>query len=257
MTIERIPLSEIFENVTLTGYLQLHPDAKAAMIICAGGGYLSLNEEEAEYVAIQFLAKGYQTFILNYSVGAPYAYFPAPFVELGRAVRTVRERADRYQINPQRIYVCGLSTGGHMASILGSLWYDETLGLSRPNAIVLGYSVLDLDAFRTDLTFRNPKYAPFLEMMFSAIVGTPAPDSETLKKWNGLSAVSEKTVPCFIWNTVDDEWVNPNQAEAFSDRLNAYNVPFKHLVLDPCDVKPFKDKRWIDQAAQWLNTCMG
>lgn len=265
MILERINLSEIFETIYLTAYLQHRPDAEAAMIICAGGGYLSLNEDEAEYVAIQFLAKGYQTFVLNYSVGAPYAHFPAPIKELAHAVARVRENATRYQVNPKRIYVCGLSTGGHTASLLGALWNEDALELKnafpaenvKPDAILLGYPVLDLDAFRTDLHHKGPKYKPFLDMMFTAILGTPHPDADTLKKWNSISAISIDTVPSFIWNYSNDEWVHKSQAEAYAARLSSHNIPYKHLILSEGkhgDVKTLKDNNWIDHAVQWLNT---
>lgn len=265
MIIEHVSLSEVFENVYLTGYLQLRPETDAAMIICAGGGYLSLNEDEAEYVAIQFLAKGYQTFILNYSVGAPYAYFPAPFIELAHAVATVRTNAMRYQVNPKRIYVCGLSTGGHIASMLGSNWNTLALNTNyathpsqvKPDAIILGYPALDLDGFRTDLLGRDAKYAPFLEMMFSAVLATPHPDAEALKKWNSISAVSIDTVPSFIWNTIEDEWVNPDQSIAFVERLRSFNIPCKHLILSEGrhgEYKVLEKNSWIDHAVHWLNT---
>jgi len=265
MRIERMVLNEIFENVFLTSYLQHQPEKQAAVIICAGGGYLSHNEDEAEYVALQFLANGYQAFILNYSVGAPYASFPQPIIELASAVSIVRDNALRFQLNPNRIFVCGLSTGGHLASLLGSLWNSDLLNLkaimqplnAKPDAIILGYPILDLDLFKIDLLNKDTKYAPFLEMMFTAILRHPAPDPDALKKWNSTFAICEDTVPTFIWNYASDEWVNKNQANEYAKRMALYHIPHAYITFDTgkhSEIKLDKTKIWLTKAIEWLDT---
>ena len=64
---------------------------RPVVIICPGGGYGMTSDREAEIVAMQFCAMGYHAAVLRYSV-AP-ARFPAALLELGKAVRTMRQNA--------------------------------------------------------------------------------------------------------------------------------------------------------------------
>ena len=272
MVIERILLNEVLESVTLTAYIQTNAIdslassqcensnlSRPAVIICPGGGYLSLAEDEAEYVALQFLAKGYQAFVLNYSIGAPYANFPTPFLDLATAVLCVRERANRYKIDPSRVAVLGLSTGGHVASILGTLWQSSLFPdkLAKPDAMILGFPILDLADFETRLLEKNPLYMQFIEMMATATLGTKTFKSSEAEKWNSIHAVSDNTVPTFIWSCVSDEMVTQSQIDAFTNALKTNHIAHHSLVLSEGKhgaVITKTDTGWLESATEWLAT---
>ncbi len=275
MVIERILLNEIFESVTLTAYIQtntINPLASSlsalddqkclhrpAVIICPGGGYLSLAEDEAEYVALQFLAKGYQAFVLNYSIGAPYASFPAPFLDLAAAVLMVRERSPRYTINPNMIAVLGLSTGGHVASILGTLWHTSLFPdkLARPDAMLLGFPIFNLADFETKLLEKNPMYTHFIEMMATATLGTKTFQVSEASKWNTVDAVSEDTIPTFIWSYMTDEMVGQSQIDAFTSGLKTNNIQYESLILTDGQhgaVISKENSGWLEASVKWLET---
>ena len=269
MVIERIQLNEILESVTLTAYIQTntislnayeeaHVLNRPAVIICPAGGYLSLAEDEAEYVALQFLAKGYQAFVLNYSIGAPHARFPAPFLDLAAAVVCVRDRSSRYAINPERIAVVGLSTGGHVASILGTLWQSSLFPDKRakPNAMILGFPILDLADFETQLLEKNPLYTHFIEMMATATLGVKTFHSAETENWNSVKAVSETTIPTFIWSYLSDDMVAQKQITAFSKALKSHQIPHQTLVLPVGkhgEVVSKTNTGWLESAIQWLS----
>jgi acetyl esterase/lipase len=275
LVIERILLNEALESVTLTAYIQtnainlvaasqLESDTqnglnRPAVIICPGGGYLSLAEDEAEYVALQFLAKGYQSFVLNYSIGAPYASFPAPFLDLAAAVICVRERADRYAINPNQISVLGLSNGGHVASILGTLWQTSIFPdkLARPDAMLLGFPLFDLADFETKLLEKNPMYTHFIEMMATATLGTKSFLVSEASIWNSIDAISEHTIPTFIWSYMTDEMVGQSQIDAFTTALKANHIQYESLILTDGQhgaVISKTNSGWLESAVQWLET---
>lgn len=265
MVIERILLNELFESVILTAYIQTnaikpekHQMHRPAVIICPGGGYLSLAEDEAEYVALQFLAKGYQAFILSYSIGAPYATFPTPFLDLAAAVVIVRERASRYAIDPNKIAVVGLSTGGHVASILGTLWQSSLFPnkLARPNAMLLGFPIFDLLDFEKRLLEKNPMYTHFIEMMAIATLGVKTFHSDEADKWNSIKAVSETTIPTFIWSYLSDDMVGQSQIVDFTNALKTHRVPHQTIVLPEGkhgEVVSKSNTGWLESATQWLN----
>lgn len=269
MVIERILLNEILESVTLTAYIQTNvinalasqtsndPMNRPAVIICPGGGYLSLAEDEAEYVALQFLAKGYQAFVLNYSIGAPDASFPTPFLDLSTSVLYVREKANRYHIDPSKIVVLGLSTGGHVASILGTLWHTSLFPdkLAKPDAMLLGFPILNLADFETKLLEKNPMYTHFIEMMATATLGTKTFQVSEASKWNSVDAVSEHTIPTFIWSYMTDEMVGQSQIDAFTSALTINNIHYESLILTDGQhgaVVSKTNSGWLESAVKWL-----
>ena len=83
------------------------------------------SDREAELVAMQFLAFGYHAAVLRYSV-APSVY-PAAVLELGRAIRLIRQHAEQWKVNTDQIVVSGFSAGGHMAASYCVAWNQKWL----------------------------------------------------------------------------------------------------------------------------------
>ena len=83
---------------------EMIPDRKRPLVlICPGGGYEMTSDREAEPVAIQYIAKGYQAAILRYSVKP--AKYPLALLQLAKAVAHLREYADEYHIDTEKIVV--------------------------------------------------------------------------------------------------------------------------------------------------------
>jgi len=66
-----------------------------------------------------FAAKGYFTINIEYRLSTE-ATFPAQIHDCKAAIRWLRANAEKYNINPDRIGVWGLSAGGHLAALLGT-----------------------------------------------------------------------------------------------------------------------------------------
>ena len=70
---------------------------RPALIVVPGGGYGIVSKREAEPVALPFLSKGYQTFILTYSVGGENGFsYPQQLLEAAAAVDYVKKHADEF-----------------------------------------------------------------------------------------------------------------------------------------------------------------
>jgi acetyl esterase/lipase len=130
------------------------PSAGPAMLICPGGGYWNLYWElEGEEVARWLNSIGVTGIILKYRVprrpdeprGEPAG---RPLQDAQRAVRVVRQHAQEWGIDPQRIGMIGFSAGGHLAIATGTSFekpsyesVDDTDRIScRPDFIVAAYS---------------------------------------------------------------------------------------------------------------------
>ncbi|MGN0906970.1 MAG: hypothetical protein ACI4NM_07465, partial [Bullifex sp.] len=68
---------------------------RPCMIVCPGGGYVHLSPREAEPVAFRFYSKGYNVFILWYSIG-DLIETEVPLRELAECVGNVRHDAEEY-----------------------------------------------------------------------------------------------------------------------------------------------------------------
>lgn len=219
------PLSK---KATLTCYLldnfkEFDENRKrSAIILCPGGGYSFRSDREAEPIAIKMLSLGLQAFVLNYSV-AP-ATFPTALTELAAAVKYVRENAKDFHINPAQITVGGMSAGGHLAASLGVYWNSNLLarygfkqGAIKPNAMLLGYSVLT-----------SGKYTH--EDSISNLLGSDKDDKNKRERVNLTDHVTQSTAPAFIWHTVTDDLVPCQNSILFAEKLKENNVDFElHL----------------------------
>ena len=84
-----------------------------AVILCPGGGYVSLVTTKMTPIAKWLNDHGISAYILIYR--APKNRKDA-FQDIQRAVRIVRSRASEWNIDPRRIGVMGSSAGGHLAA---------------------------------------------------------------------------------------------------------------------------------------------
>ena len=64
-------------------------------------------------------AAGYTVFAINHRA-APRHRYPAAIEDARRAVRFMRQHAERFGIRADRIGACGGSSGGHLVSLLGT-----------------------------------------------------------------------------------------------------------------------------------------
>lgn len=128
-------------------------DTGTAVIVCPGGGYHILAYDlEGTEVAAWLNTLGITGIVLAYRV--PIRDFPLPaglpaVQDVQRALALVRHYAADWNLDPQRIGVCGFSAGGHAAAwatLTEELHYvpvdekDPTAVDPRPNFAILVYA---------------------------------------------------------------------------------------------------------------------
>lgn len=179
------------------------------ILLCPGGGYGRTSDRESEPMALKFLAMGYHVALLRYSC-AP-ARFPTSLVELASAMVLLRDHAEEWHIDAEKIVVQGCSAGGHLAACLGMFWDEdflaEELGLEgpdheilKPYGMMLCYPVITSGEFAHRGSFEN-------------LLGEAVEKSEKARKEQLLAKlsledqVSGKTPKTFIWHTFTDQSV--------------------------------------------------
>ena len=151
MLYEKIRLDENDESVYLEAYVadKVGDFVRDAILVIPGGGYHTVcSNREGEPIAMAFMPKGYNAFVLHYSVRKKP--FPCQLVEASKAMKHIRDNAEHYNINPERIFTVGFSAGGHLAASLGTMWHiDEVYseinmpyGYNKPRGMMLIYPVV-------------------------------------------------------------------------------------------------------------------
>lgn len=248
MLIQEIKLKESNDNITLTTYIRnpiIFSGSRPAVIVCPGGGYGFTSPNEGEPIALAFNNLGYNAFVLNYSVQsntpADQLKWPEPLYDLASAVLYVKEHAAQWDIDPNQLFVCGFSAGGHLASMYATCWshkllqehFNRDMEDFRVKAAVLVYPVIDFTSVWTLVDWRmmwgcdNP-IDTFNQFMF----GTATPTEDDLKTKSPVYLVDENTVPCYIVHAQDDSLVQVEGSLHMAESLRKHNIPFELHVFE-------------------------
>lgn len=246
----------------LDSSIEMRPNEKRPVILmCPGGGYEMTSDREAEPMAMQFLAMGYHVAILRYSV-CPVRY-PAALLQVAESVLYLKEHADEYHIDPEKIVVQGCSAGGHLAANYGIAWNSpfltKLMGMENDPerlcvaGLLLCYPVITSGEKAHEESFRNLLGEQYEEK------------KEELSLEN---QVTPDTPPTFLWHTATDETVPVENSLYFfqaclqqgvSAELHIYPVGGHGLSLaneETCRANGIGVQKecqsWISLAQTWL-----
>lgn len=228
---------------------------RPAVLIFPGGGYNSISTREMEPVALAFFARGYQAFVLKYTVSCPQIKAPGmlPLKEAATSVAWIRNQSDMLDVQADHIAVCGFSAGGHLAASLAVHFDSDRLefGNIRPDAAILAYPVIS----------SKPQAQPQLHESYKNLLGEGLEDAGY---HNIEDHVSGQTPPSFVWHTFDDELVVLENSLMYVRALNDHHVPTEYHVfgsghhgLSMCGAEVGEDNphcgSWFGLCIQWLD----
>ena len=194
-----------------------------AVIVFPGGGYGGRADHEGAPIAEFFNSKGFHAFVVQYRV-SPNRH-PAPLADASRALRIVRNNAEKWNLKANNIAVCGFSAGGHLAGSTGvhfDLVKTEADNLcgkvsARPDALILCYPVISSKQFTHEGSFNNLLGEAYSDEMR---------DLMSLEE-----QVNKATPPSFLWHTAEDPGVPVENSLQFCSSLSKFDIPYELHVF--------------------------
>lgn len=209
----------------IRAYIHNDDTVRDAMIVVPGGGYCMVVPHEGECVAKKFYDYGMNVFVLTYTTDITFAIplKKQPLRDVSRAVRVVRAGAKEFKVNPDKIIICGFSAGGHVCGTLATHWQDDIDEgkyadvSNRPDGVILSYPVIT-----------SGEYTHIYSIW--ALIGQNAPQEE-MDYFSLEKNVSDKTPPCFVWQTKEDDLVPIENSYLFAESLQKNNIPHACYVF--------------------------
>ncbi len=132
-------------NITDDGKAQMvcflpeKPSGKAIVGV-PGGGYSMLSNTHEGTLASEWMnARGIAYFVVNYRL--PDGDRTKPIGDVEKGIRTVRDSAAVWGINPHDVGIMGFSAGGHLSSVISTHSAFDV----RPDFTILFYPVISMD----------------------------------------------------------------------------------------------------------------
>ena len=171
----------------------------------------------------------------------------------------LRENAEEWLIDTDKIILLGFSAGGHLASSYSCFWSGDDISKAlgcekadlKPNGLILGYPVI------------TPEHT--LGGSFKNLLGEGY--AELLDKMSLEKQVNISNPPTFMWHTVTDEAVSYKNSTLFEQALKENNIPVElHLypegmhglalanevtAMDESQIVP-SCQDWFDKAMAWI-----
>ncbi|MBR5309251.1 MAG: alpha/beta hydrolase [Clostridia bacterium] len=265
MIYKKISLDSENEKIFLECYIaeKIPHFTRKAILVIPGGGYGSVcDNREGEPIAHAFMARGYNAFVLHYSVisNSTGKVFPAQLIEASKSIKYIKDNAEEFGHDPNKVFVTGFSAGGHLCASTGILWnlpeiyeaIDMPYGYNKPAGIMPVYPVINNHTG----SFRN-------------LLGKTELTDEDIAKVSLDIHVNAESSPAFIVHTVNDQVVPVANALDLAKAYAEAGVPFElHIYPDSphgfalgnnitmLDVPKWNDAsigKWIENAVYWTD----
>ena len=235
------------------------PQTHTAVIVCPGGSYHHLGlKGEGNTTASWFAENGVTAFVLKYRTAESFYHHPAMLQDIQRAIQLVRENADEWDIDPDKVGIIGFSAGGHLVTMAGEFWQThneiEKLGIQtdvslRPDFVIPVYSVVTM---QDDIAHRWSR---------NSLLGKGR-KNQTQERKDEFSMelnVPSDMPPTYVVVCDDDPIVIPENSLRLYEALNAANIPCR-LARYPWGGHGFgmkdntfmKEFHWNESLKEWL-----
>jgi acetyl esterase/lipase len=246
----------------------------AAILLVASAGFKSSTDDIQPVFLQEFLKRGYTCFVI---VHGSHPRFTVPEMrdDVCRAVRFVRYHAKKYGIDPDRIGMGGLSSGGLLTLLVGTPQSPGKADASDPVDRV-GSAVQAMAVFfpPTDYLNYGSKGKEFMDVKSHGIPFRATHDFREFEAKEGLYQpitdktklraiyrdispiyhVTAKTAPTLLFHGDKDELVPVQQSETYFAKLQEAGVPSRLEIRKGAGHGWFTLLGDMNLVADWFDT---
>ena len=231
-----------------------------------GGGFRQGSKTWTSDMA-PLLEAGFAVVAVNYRYSTE-AIWPAQLEDISAAVAFVRENAEQFGFNPDRVALFGASAGGHLAATTGiALAADPTTAVT---AVVdwfgpIDFANMDIDMSESGL---KPIMGPTVDpgSPESMLTGAPVGENPDLA-WSAspINYIEQlpqtASLPAFlIMHGAKDRLIAAAQSERLADALRSHPVPtevnFQILAEGTHGGGDFKDEAAMETVVSFLKATL-
>lgn len=227
----------------------------AAVVFMVSGGWYSRwqpPEQSAGFFKI-LTDRGYTVMAVRHG-SSPKFSIPEAVADVRRSIRYIRANAKRFDIDPERIGVYGMSAGGHLALVLATTADDGKADAKDPierqsdrvTTAVAFVAPTDLQIMIPGAKERLPSYNnfPALKLEFAEA-----------KKYSPLVHVTADDAPTLLIAGAKDDLVPIAHNERMAAALQEKNVRHELMVIPEGGhgFSPEDTQRALDAMVQWFD----
>lgn len=234
---------KVYNTSSTELYIFKAPKDKAtgySVVIYPGGGYryLSFPITFPEWLR----ENGITAVVVKYRL-PNYGHKEAMLEDAVGSIEYMRANAERYNLDPQKIGVCGNSAGGHLAAWVSNIMEDG----KKPHFSILVYGAMVRDSFHNSYSANQ---------IICGYNVTPA-EAEQISTSN---LVGPTTPPALLLLSDDDLTVKPYSSTAYYKALKQYGIPASMHIYPSGGhgwsgrLKWEYRQQWLDAVKDWINT---
>lgn len=230
---------------------------KAAVVICPGGSYHHLGMPHEGFASAKwFRSVEVVPFVLQYRVAYNCHHHPAMLEDIEMAIKYIRENADDYGIDINKVGAIGYSAGGHlvtMAGVYGGSRNElEKIGVPaevslRPNFVMPIYPVVTMQDDICHIWSRR------------SLLGHREYTQELKDEYSMELNIPDDMVPTYILACRDDPVVIFENSVRLEKSLAEKNIPHRFAVYEKGghgfgmkDGWFMKENHWNEDLRNWL-----
>ena len=198
-----------------------------------GGGFGPGGLNAAQGFEDDFTAEGYAIAAVEYR-SMEDAYFPAQIEDVKGAIRNLRANASEFDINPDRIFVLGTSSGGLIASLVGVTadfpdYEGATGGNTGVSSDVAGVINLFGSVTMTQIDDLSPDILPLTYEIFGCLPYGECPDRYKLAVNNYITSSDQ---PFLILHGTEDATVPYQEAVELAEMLASSGISTTFITAE-------------------------
>lgn len=245
----------MYRDVTVPTLEFFKPNAEkasgAAVIIVPGGGYsVVVYDGEGVSTAKALAEKGIAAFVLKYRL--PNDAIMAdkkigPLQDAQQAIKLVRDNAEKWGLDKNKIGIMGFSAGGHLASTAAThfekshIENKENASL-RPDFQILVYPVISMTNALTHNGSRD------------SLLGKN-PSIEDIDLFSNELQVQTNTPPTYLTHAADDTTVDVDNSIQYFEKLRHNKVDAEmHIYPKGGHGFIFRHQGWMEPLFDWLES---